>query len=306
MKSQPLDWKPEDPIQTPGDRRRTPEEAFVYCERLATEHYENFPVGSRWIPEHMRKHVHAIYTFARIADDFADEPWYAESRLHHLGEWRKMLAECYEGTPRHPVFLALQQTVQKYNIPRQLLADLITAFEQDCRKKRYANFDEVLNYCKYSANPVGRLVLILFGYRDEELFHYSDRICTALQLTNFWQDLSIDIGKDRIYLPQDEQEQYGVEELLILSGGINESLQKLLAFQVDRTEKIFYEGRPLPDKLGKQLRFEIRLVWLGGMRILERIRKVDYDVFQQRPKINRYDKARLLLKALTWRKSVES
>lgn len=279
-------------------------DAYAFCTRLATRHYENFPVGSLVIPRSMRKHVHAIYSFARIADDFADEARYEGSRLENLHAWRESLAQCYQGKSNHPVFIALGDTARKYEIPQSLLGDLLTAFEQDVVKSRYENFNEVLAYCRNSANPVGRLILLLFGYRDEALHQLSDRICTGLQLANFWQDVAIDLQKDRIYLPRDEQARFGVDEAMLRAGSLTDPLRRLMAFQVERTGGIFQEGRALPGQVRGMLSLELKLVWLGGTCILEKLRAADYDFYRRRPKIGTVDKIRLLARALEgWNRS---
>jgi squalene synthase HpnC len=279
----------------------SPDEAFEHCDLLAAEHYENFPVGSRWIPRSKRKYVHAIYAFARIADDFADEARYDGSRMGRLHDWKAQMAECYQGKARHPVFVALRETVERFEIPQSLLADLLTAFEQDVVKSRYANFEEVLAYCHNSANPVGRLVLLLFEYKQEELHQLSDHICTGLQLANFWQDVAIDLEKDRIYLPRDEQERFGVDEGILHRGEMTDNLRDLMAFQVERTRGIFMQGRALPAQVDKRLSLELKLVWLGGMRILEKLERAGFDFHHRRPTIGAADKFLLLWRAFRWR-----
>ncbi|HMY76522.1 MAG TPA: squalene synthase HpnC, partial [Blastocatellia bacterium] len=191
------------------------EAAYAYCRQMAESHYENFPVGSVLIPSQLRKHVYSIYAFARTADDFADEGYETSGltetqRLAALDDWQQKLDRCFAGDADHPVFIALAATVKDLNLPKKLLADLLSAFKQDVTKRRYADFDEVLDYCTRSANPVGRLILLLFGYRDERLHQLSDHICTALQLANFWQDVAVDIQKDRVYLPEDDMARFGV------------------------------------------------------------------------------------------------
>ena len=189
--------------------------SFEYCEQLTRSHYENFPVGSALVPKRLRKHFYSIYAFARIADDFADEGYgqgYSESeRLEALGEWRRMLRHSRAGGARHPVFVALAQTATEFDLPSALFEDLLSAFVQDVTVRRYQSFDQLLDYCRRSANPIGRLVLMLFGYRDEHRHDLSDQICTALQLTNHWQDVAIDLDKDRIYLPLDDLLQFGLD-----------------------------------------------------------------------------------------------
>lgn len=276
------------------------QEAFEYCARLA-EHYENFPVGSRWIPRAKRKYVHALYAFARTADDFADEARHEGARLERLHDWREQLAACYKGEAREPIFIALRETLRRFEIPQDLLGNLLTAFEQDVVKSRYATFEEVLAYCRHSANPVGRLVLLLFEHKEEELHRLSDFICTGLQLANFWQDVAIDLEKNRVYLPQDEQAQYGVSEEMLRSGRMTEPLRALMAFQVERTRQIFQQGRPLPTQVGGRLSFELKLISLGGMRILEKLERAGYDFYRHRPVIGTADKVLLLGRALRWK-----
>jgi squalene synthase HpnC len=310
-------------------------EAFAYCERMAREHYENFPVGSLLVPRARRKHVYSIYAFARTADDFADEgydvgqtlvcPIWADGpgcftaadcagdgndvgqtkgcpteadRLRSLDEWEAQLAACYRGEASHPVFVALTATVRELQLPEQLFRDLLSAFKQDVVKRRYADFAEVLDYCRRSANPVGRLILRLFDYRDAHLDELSDAICTALQLANFWQDVAADIQKDRVYLPQDEMRQYGVtfEDLQARQGSA--AFCRLLQFQVERTRDLFQHGRALPDLVNGRLALELRLTWHGGMRILELIERQAYDTLPARPKLTGFDKVVLLSRAL--------
>jgi len=277
-------------------------EAFGYCERVARAHYENFPVGSLLVPRDRRAHVYNIYAFARTADDFADEgydtPLTESERLAALDDWERQLEDCYRGRASHPVFIALGETVRELRLPIQLFSDLLSAFKQDVVRRRYADFDEVLDYCRRSANPVGRLILLLFGYRDEHLHRLSDHICTALQLANFWQDVSVDLQKDRIYLPEDERRRFGCTEEDLKARRFNECSAALMQFQVERTRELFERGRALPALVRGRLAFELRLTWLGGMRILERIERQRYDTLSRRPKITTLDKITLLAKAL--------
>jgi phytoene synthase len=266
---------------------------------MARAHYENFPVGSLLIPKPLRKHVYSIYAFARTADDFADEGYETSGlteaeRLAALDDWQRRLEDCYARKADHPVFIALAATVKELNLPVKLLGDLLSAFRQDVVKRRYANFDEVLDYCTRSANPVGRLILLLFGYRDEHLHQLSDHICTALQLANFWQDVAVDIGKDRVYLPEDEMARFGVSVDDLRQGRFSDRYAALLKHQVDRTWGLFKQGRPLPETVRGRLKYELRLTWFGGTRILERIEALGYDTLHRRPTISTFDKLRLL------------
>lgn len=278
------------------------EEAYAHCEALARAHYENFPVGSLLVPRARRKHVYSIYAFARTADDFADEGYeigLSESeRLQSLDDWERQLEACYRGEASHPIFIALANTARELDLPQQLFLDLLSAFKQDVVKRRYRDFDEVLDYCTRSANPVGRLILLLFGYRDEKLHRLSDCICTALQLANFWQDVAVDLEKDRIYLPEEEMARFGVTEEELGNRRFSERYAALLKFQVDRTQGLFDEGRELPRLVSGRLAWELKLTWLGGVTILEKIRVQGYDTLRARPRITTADKIRLLLKTL--------
>lgn len=277
----------------------TLEESFRHCERIAAEHYENFPVASRFIPPHQRKHVAAIYSFARIADDFADEPGMtAAERLELLSQWEKQLLECVGGSAHDPVFVALSATIGEFQIPVDLFQSLLQAFRSDVVQNRYGTFADVLTYCSHSANPIGRLVLLLFNERSESLFSFSDRICTALQLANFWQDISIDLEKDRVYIPMEDLQRFGYSEAKLFQRTCTPEFRQLLGFEIDRTEQLFREGEPLLRDVGKELSFELRLTWNGGMRILKKIRSQDYDVFRSRPTLSGFDKAALFLRSV--------
>src|SRR5277367_3418028 len=226
-------------------------DAYEECTKLAQAHYENFPVG-RLVPREMRPHVHAVYAFARYADDLADEGYAGsakaqgardvmtlEERLAALDGWERQLVSP-PGTPGlHFIFIALHETIRELDLPRGLFTDLLSAFKQDVVKRRYANFAEVLDYCRRSANPVGRLVLLLHGHREEELHLLADHICTGLQLANFWQDVGVDLEKDRIYLPEDDRAAHSVTEEQLFARRFHDNYRRLLKFQVDRTQGIF-------------------------------------------------------------------
>jgi phytoene synthase len=277
-------------------------DAFAYCERMARAHYENFPVGSLLVPKSRRKHVYSIYAFARTADDFADEgydtgEWTEARRLAALEDWETKLEDAFRGRAANPVFVALAETVRELALPIQLFRDLLSAFKQDVTQRRYPDFDDVLDYCRRSANPVGRLILRLFGYRDDRLDELSDCICTALQLANFWQDVAVDLGKDRVYLPLDEMARHGVTIEALHARRFSAGYATLLEAQVRRTKDLFERGRPLPSQVRGRLAFELRLTWLGGMRILEKIEAMGYDTLRARPKIQAWDKIGLLAKS---------
>src|SRR5262249_47327943 len=223
--------------------------AYQYCERLARSHYENFPVGSALIPKRLRRHFYSIYAFARIADDFADEgytePFTLQERLESLEQWRRMLQDAVAGRARHPVFVALAQTVAEFELPSALLEDLLSAFAQDVTVRRYKTFDQLLDYCRRSANPIGRLILLLFGYRDQQRLDWSDHICTALQLANHWQDVAIDLDKDRIYLPEEDLSRFDLTADDLTRRRANDSFKRLMRFEIERTREMFYSGKPL-------------------------------------------------------------
>jgi len=281
--------------------RWTREEAYAYCAAVARAHYENFPIASLAIPRRLRPHVCAIYAFARAADDFADEAAHDGRRLEQLDRWEAHLDRCLERKADHPVFMALGETIATFDLPPALLRDLLDAFRQDCRVRRYGSWDELLDYCRRSANPVGRLVLGLFGLADDERARFSDAICTGLQLTNFWQDVAVDLRNDRIYLPVEDRQRFGVTEEDLRSGRLHEGFRALLLEMIGRTRRCFEEGRPLLGKLRGRLGLEIRLTWLGGNRILDRIERAGCDVFRARPDLTLGDKALLGAKALLGR-----
>lgn len=277
--------------------------AYAFCEKLANAHYENFPVGSVLIPKRLRKHFYSIYAFARIADDFADEEYgheHTESeRLELLDQWRGMLQDSSLGAAKHPVFVALAETRREFDMPLALFEDLLSAFAQDVTVRRYQSFEQLLDYCRRSANPIGRLVLLLFGYRDERRLEWSDQICTALQLANHWQDVAVDLQKDRVYLPDEDLSRFELTMNDLGSGQIDERFRRLMKFEVERARGMFALGKPLCTSVAGRLGLELRSVWLGGMRILERIEGGNYDVFRRRPMITTGDKLRILLSAAT-------
>ena len=270
--------------------------AYAECRGLARRHYENFPVASQLVPRDKRDALAAIYAFARYADDVADEPG-VKGRLEKIAAWREMLRECYSGEVDHPVFLALRDSVGRFNLSFENFDNLLRAFESDVRVNRHHDFSSLLAYCACSANPVGRLVLELFGHRDLELFALSDCICTALQLTNFWQDVARDLERDRIYLPLEDLQRfhYTLEELG--AGRVNDRWRELLKFEIMRTCQFFERGKVLPERVAPQLRLQLRLTWLGGMGVLGKIARADYDVFRRRPSLSKLDFVRLYFRA---------
>lgn len=295
-------------------------QAFAYCEQMAKSHYENFPVGSLLIPKNKRPHVWSIYAFARSADDFADENYPLRNtfpndeawrlairaqeaqRLEKLNQWEQWLLECVEGKATHPIFVALGHTIRELKIPIQLLLDLLTAFKMDVTKRRQQNWEEVLYYCKHSANPVGRLVLRVFGYNDSSLDEMSDGICTGLQLANFWQDIAIDREKDRIYIPQQLFEKYQLSQENFFSLNSNFEWKDLFEDLGQFTLPLFLKGHELPTKVSGRLSWELKCTWLGGMNILERACFNPNRKGLERPQIKKTDKLKILLASFwTWR-----
>ncbi|HEY4613474.1 MAG TPA: squalene synthase HpnC [Bacteroidota bacterium] len=278
------------------------DDAFEYCEQLTRSHYENFPVASFFLPRDKRKYVAAIYAFARTADDFADEPGMTPAeRIEAINDWDEQLLLSRNVSPRHPVFIALSKTIERFEIPVELLRNLLQAFRSDVTTNRYETFEQVLQYCQYSANPVGRLVLLLFNYRSEELMAYSDSICTALQLANFWQDLSVDLQKNRVYLPQEDFRRFRYAEEKLLAREYNNEFRNLMVFQVKRTEELFRKGKPLLSEVGKDLALELRLTWNGGMRILQKVAELKYNTLTRRPMLTGFDKAVVLVSSIIQR-----
>ena len=276
--------------------RPTPEkswtsaEAADYCERLARGHYENFTVASSLLPRALRPHFFAVYSFCRWADDLGDELGDREKSLQALAWWRSELDLCYAGTPRHPVFVALRSTVQQFEIPRKPFDDLIDAFVQDQTVNRYQTYDQLVDYCTRSANPVGHLVLYLSGYRDEERQRLSDYTCTALQLTNFWQDVTRDLDKDRVYLPREDMERFGCTYDALFARQIEPGFTELIRFEVERTRDLFSQGLPLIDTLAGSVRLDVELFSRGGMAILDKIQRARFDVLSARPALSRTEK----------------
>lgn len=276
-------------------------QSFAFCENLARDHYENFPVASRLLPRDLRPYIACIYAFARTADDFADEGTSPpEERLQKLDEWRARLDNCYQGKADHPIFVALAATAERHGIPKKPFADLLDAFRLDVVKKRFATFEEVLDYCRKSANPVGQLVLYVFHGATERTVALSDNICTALQLANFWQDVSVDLSKGRIYIPLEDFGRFGytVEELQ--HGAATDGFRSMMEFEIRRTREIFARGKPLLREVVPRLRFELSLTYRGGMAILDKIssRNLNYDVLSQRPILSALNKGVLFAKAL--------
>jgi squalene synthase HpnC len=277
----------------------TLDEARAWCKHLAETHYENFHVASWFLPKKLRPHFHAIYAYCRVSDDLGDEVATREQALALLDLWGEELDACYAGRARHPVFVALAETIRACSIPKEPFADLLVAFKQDQVKTRFRDMDEVLAYCRYSANPVGRLVLYACGYTDAERFRLSDATCSALQLANFWQDVAEDYQRDRIYLPEDAMRRFGVTEETIAAGRATPEFRALLADQVAYARQMFEVGLPLLSMVDAELALDLDLFSRGGLEILRAIEKRDYDVLSARPSISKATKLTLALRAVS-------
>ncbi|MFM2397568.1 MAG: hypothetical protein RLZZ144_818 [Pseudomonadota bacterium] len=258
---------------------------------MAVEHYENFPVASILLPKRLRKAVEVIYNFARLADDFADEGEHTDAeRLANLNAFREELKRIESGgQPHTALFVELAQIIQQHHIPLSLFIDLLDAFSQDVVKKRYATFEELLDYCRRSANPVGRILLHLYQQATPENLAYSDAICTSLQLINFWQDVNKDTAIDRIYIPQEDLQNFDVSELAIIQKQTNANWQELMHFEINRARQMMLQGKPLGHILRGRIGMEMRLIIAGGLRILSKIEHIKYDVFNRRPELKPWD-----------------
>jgi squalene synthase HpnC len=273
------------------------EEARAYCKRLALGHYENFSVVTWFLPTRLQQHFYNVYAYCRISDDLGDEVGDPQESLRLLDEWEAELNAAYEGSPRHPVFVALRETIRELDIPRQPFADLLTAFRRDQTITRFPTFADVLDYCHYSANPVGRLVLYVCGYRDDERQALSDFTCTALQLANFWQDVVPDYGKGRIYLPVEDLARFGVSENDIAQRRATPQFLAMMKFEVERAREWFRRGLPLASKVDRDLALDIELFTRGGQEILNAIERQGYDVLKSRPALSKTRKLWLVARA---------
>jgi squalene synthase HpnC len=275
----------------------TLEAAREYCARLARSHYENFSVASWFLPRRLRQHFFNVYSYCRISDDLGDEVGDTAASLALLDQWEQELNACYEGSPKHPVFVALAETVREFDIPRHEFSDLLIAFRQDQTITRFETFNDVLAYCRYSANPVGHLVLYLCGYRDPERQQLSDFTCTALQLANFWQDVSVDYAKDRIYLPLEDLRRFNVKEDDIARDNNTPAFCALMKFQVERAHDWFRQGLTLIAQVDKELAIDLDLFSRGGQEILHAIEQQGYAVLGNRPSISKPRKLALVARA---------
>ena len=297
-----MPWNFADELRTHGpasaDAVLSLADARAYCATVTRSHYENFTVVSWLLPRKLVPHFQAVYAYCRWADDLADETGGGAAALDLLDWWRRGLLGCYEGECRHPVFIALRETIRQFSIPPEPFLDLLIAFEQDQRVPKYDTFEQLLGYCANSANPVGQLVLYLFETCDDPKAKLSDEICTGLQLANFWQDVARDFEKGRIYLPREDRERFGVSEAQIGTKRFDAAFRELIQFEVRRTWRFFERGRPLLALLPRQARVDVQLFILGGEAVLRAIEKQNYDVLTSRPRIGKVQKAKLLSRAL--------
>jgi squalene synthase HpnC len=272
-------------------------EAQAYCAQLAKTHYENFSVATWFLPARLRQHFYNVYAYCRISDDLGDEVGDPQQSLQLLDQWEMELDACYAGAPRHPVFVALAETVRQFGIPQHEFSDLLTAFRQDQIVTRFETLNDVLGYCRYSANPVGHLVLYLGGYSDSGRQQLSDYTCTALQLANFWQDVVVDYGKGRIYLPLEDLRRYGVSPDDIAQRRATPQFLELMRFEVQRAREWFKKGLPLVKQVNRELAIDIELFSRGGQEILHAIERQGFDVLRRRPVISKPRKLWLVARA---------
>ena len=272
-------------------------EAQQYCVRLATSHYENFPVVTWFLPKRLHRHFYNVYAYCRISDDLGDEVGDKQQSLLLLDQWEAELKHCYSGDPRHPVFVALRETIRQFEIPQHEFSDLLQAFRQDQAVTRYPRFGDLLGYCQYSANPVGHLVLYLCGYHDAERQKLSDYTCTALQLANFWQDVGPDFEKGRIYIPLEDFAKFGVSEQQLAEKRATPEFLAMMKFEVERARDWFQRGLPLAKQVDRRLARDIELFSRGGLAILRAIERQGYDVLTSRPVISKRRKVLLLARA---------
>jgi squalene synthase HpnC len=291
---------PADFVKSPDALRRTytPEEAAAYTRWLATRHYENFHVVSFLMPKRLHQDMYNVYAYCRWADDLGDEIGDTAESLRLLAWWRAELDAMYAGRATHPVFVALGPTARRHGIPREPFAELVQAFIQDQTITRYRDWDELLGYCRYSANPVGRLVLYLCGYSDPDRQRLSDATCTALQLANFWQDVTVDLLKDRVYIPLDILTRHGYTVDQLYAKRFTPAFREVMREIVSRTRELFHLGLPLPRMVDRRLALDIDLFSRGGMRVLDKIRAQGYNVLAARPAISKAERVGLLLGSL--------
>ncbi len=300
---QAADWRP---IGGSGEAGETShphidpslEDANSYCRTLATGHYENFPLVSWLLPRGLHQHFYNVYAFCRWADDLGDEIGDTKRSLELLGWWRDELQLCYSDRCRHPVFVALRPTIETFNVPEKLFDNLISAFEQDQHVLEYDTREQLLDYCTRSANPVGRIVLHLCRQTSEQAFAWSDSICTGLQLANFCQDVSRDLDINRIYIPKEARDRFGVTREDLLARRTTDGFLELMKYEVDHSRELLESGLPLVEALPGPLQIDIDLFTRGGLCILQRIEQIDFRVLETRPVVTKLDALRMLTSSL--------
>ncbi len=274
---------------------------YRYCEALVRARHHNYPVASMFARSALRKHIFALFAFARVADDFADETAYEGRRARELDRWEEQLHAAYRGHAEHPVFVALADTVDKFALPITEFTELLSGFRTDLERRRYATFDELRAYTRQAAEPVGRLLLYIGGYRAPELHAYAEDLSTALAVARLIQDVPADWNRGRVYLPAEDMRHFGVSEADIASRRVSAAVGNLVRYEVARTRALFERARPLVDIVGPDLAVELALTWHGGMRILDKIEHVGKRLFAERPQLGTADKAIVLARALAWR-----
>jgi phytoene synthase len=273
------------------------DEARAFCLRLASER-RGLDLALRLASRRLRPHIAALYAFARIARDMAEDPAHEGARRQRLEDWRRQLRELGGRPPEHPAFAALGRTLQEFSLPASLCEDIISACLQDAAQNRYRTYDELMGLCRRAADPLGRLLFMMNGHREESVLRYSDALCSGLLMTRFWRDLSLDLKRDRIYIPEEDFQAFGYAEADLRMGVCNEKFRELMKFEINRTRALFEQARPLPDKLPRLLAWQVRLAWYGGRETLRRIRKRGFDAITQRPMLSRWDWLPLILRAV--------
>ncbi len=277
------------------------EACYRYCEALVHARHHNYPVGSMFARSELRKHIFALFAFARVADDFADERAFEGRRARELDRWEEQLVDAYRGRAEHPVFVALADTADRFALPITEFVELLSGFRTDLERRRYATFDELRAYTRQSAEPVGRLLLYIGGYRAPELHAFADDLSSAVAVARLIQDVPADWARGRVYLPAEDLRHFGVTEADIASRRVSPAIGNLVRYEVARTRALFERARPLVDVVGADLAMELALTWHGGMRILDKIEAMGERLFAQRPHLNTADKAIVLMRALAWR-----
>jgi len=272
-------------------------EAEAFCLRLACER-RGFQLVRRFAARRLGPHIAALYSFARIARDMVEAPEHEGARTPRLEDWRRQLRELGHRPPEHPVFAALGRTVREFDLPVPLLDDIVAACQQDAAQSRYRTYDELLGLCRRGADPLGRLLFMMHGYRAESVLRYSDALCSALLLTRFWRDLPLDLKRDRVYIPEEDFQAFGYGEADLRMGVCNEKFRELMKFEINRTRALFEQVRPLPEKLPRLLAWQVRLAWYGGRETLRRIRKGGFDTLTHRPLLSNWDWLPLILRTI--------